>query len=44
MKELCVREDPEIQYRGMLVIFNMMESDEKVAAQMMQSQLFEVIF
>uniref|UniRef100_A0A914VHH0 Protein unc-45 homolog B n=1 Tax=Plectus sambesii TaxID=2011161 RepID=A0A914VHH0_9BILA len=42
-KELCMAEHPEVQRRCLMAIANMVESDEKVAARIMQTEVFRVL-
>lgn len=44
LKEMAMREDPEWQYRGLMVISNMIQSDYEVAAKILQTEIFEVNF
>lgn len=40
---MCMAECPEVQRRCVMGIANMMESDEKIAARIMQTEVFRVL-
>uniref|UniRef100_A0A1I7XFW3 UNC45-central domain-containing protein n=1 Tax=Heterorhabditis bacteriophora TaxID=37862 RepID=A0A1I7XFW3_HETBA len=42
-KEIAMHEDPEVQRRGLMGIANIMESDEKLCAEVVASEIFRLL-
>lgn len=43
MQRLCLHENPEVQHRGLVTVFNMLDADEEVAKKMIESELLEIL-
>ncbi|KAG9269990.1 hypothetical protein AMEX_G14897 [Astyanax mexicanus] len=43
LQRLCLHDNPQVQHRGMVIIFNMLEADEELAKKLIESELLEIL-
>lgn len=43
LQRLCIHDNPQIQHRGMVIIFNMLEADAELAKKLMESEILEIL-
>ncbi|XP_072536933.1 protein unc-45 homolog B [Salminus brasiliensis] len=43
LQRLCLHDNPQVQHRGMVTVYNMLEADEEVAKKLIESELLEII-
>lgn len=43
LQRLCIHDNPQIQHRGIVIIFNMMNSDAELAKKLMETELLEIL-
>ncbi|KAK2841318.1 hypothetical protein Q7C36_012897 [Tachysurus vachellii] len=43
LQRLCIHDNPQIQHRGMVIIFNMLEADADLAKKLMESEILEIL-
>lgn len=40
---MCIHDNPELQHRGIVIIFNMMVADAELAKKLMETELMEIL-
>ncbi|XP_056115728.1 protein unc-45 homolog B [Rhinichthys klamathensis goyatoka] len=43
LQRLCIHENPEIQHRGLVTVFNMLDADDELAKKLIESELLEIL-
>lgn len=43
LQRLCIHSNPQIQHRGFVIIFNMMEADAELAKKLMECEILEIL-
>uniref|UniRef100_A0A9R1SP83 Protein unc-45 homolog B n=2 Tax=Cyprinus carpio TaxID=7962 RepID=A0A9R1SP83_CYPCA len=43
IQRLCIHDNPEIQHRGLVTVFNMLDADEQLAKKLIESELLEIL-
>lgn len=43
LQRLCIHDNPQIQHRGIVIIFNMIGADAELAKKLMESELLEIL-
>lgn len=40
---LCLHDNPQIQHRGIVIVFNMIDSDPELAKRIIESEMLEIL-
>uniref|UniRef100_A0A672L1B1 Protein unc-45 homolog B n=1 Tax=Sinocyclocheilus grahami TaxID=75366 RepID=A0A672L1B1_SINGR len=43
IQRLCIHDNPEIQHRGLVTVFNMLDADEQLAKKLIECELLEIL-
>ncbi|XP_053481493.1 protein unc-45 homolog B [Ictalurus furcatus] len=43
LQRLCIHDNPQIQHRGIVIIFNMLEADAELAKKLMETEILEIL-
>lgn len=43
LQRLCIHDNPELQHRGIVIIFNMLEADAELAKKLLETELLEIL-
>lgn len=43
MQRLCLHDNPQIQHRGLVTVYNMLDADEQIAKKLMESELLDIL-
>ncbi|XP_030637881.1 protein unc-45 homolog B [Chanos chanos] len=43
MQRLCLHDNPQIQHRGIVAVYNMLDADEELAKKLIESELLEIL-
>uniref|UniRef100_A0AAR2L264 UNC-45/Cro1/She4 central domain-containing protein n=1 Tax=Pygocentrus nattereri TaxID=42514 RepID=A0AAR2L264_PYGNA len=43
LQRLCLHDNPQVQHRGLVMVFNMLDADEELAKKLIESELLEIL-
>lgn len=43
LQRLCIHDNPEIQHRGLVTVYNMLDADEQLAKKLIECELLEIL-
>ncbi|KAG1972085.1 protein unc-45 homolog B [Pimephales promelas] len=43
LQRLCLHDNPDIQHRGLVTVFNMLDADDELAKKLIESELLEIL-